>query len=616
MASWIGKSLGRYQIVDLLGEGGMASVYRAYDTRLGRYVALKVMRPAVGPDSALLRRFELEARALAQLSHPAVVRVLDYGEQDGQPYLVLEFIPSGTLKDRLSAGGGRPEPWREAVSFLLPIARALEAAHQRGIIHRDVKPGNILIAENGQPMLSDFGIAKTLENDVTPELTGVGMRLGTPEYMSPEQCNGAAVDYRTDIYSLGLVLYEMLTGRKAFTAETPMAVMQRQVYDALPPPRQFAPGMPRSLEAVLYRALDKDPGQRFATMGEFAQALERVLHEGDAPRRPGGAARRPAGKRSWRWLWGLVLGLAALLGLVALAALARPVFENLLAGPAATPRPTRAAAATDWQQGRLAYIQRQGGINAVYLMPLKGEREGRLLYAADGRQAFGAAWSPDGEQIAFYVYPEDLRVLNVNEEDSSRLIGRCNVPAWSPQGDRIICREANRARFQVYDAGGGGLLDEFDFAGGAVPAWSPVDANQIAFSVFSGDRTSLWRMSLESRSAEPLAEEASENYAPAWSPDGGQIAYQSNLDSANSEIWVMNSDGGGARRVTNSPQGSWSRAPSWSPDGQWLAFVSSQAGSIGPDYGEIFVVSLQSGEVIQVTQTGGRVYDWRVSWSE
>ena len=347
MSNLTGRNFGRYQILELLGEGGMAAVYKAYDTRLGRYVAVKILHPTSGADSALLRRFELEARALAQLNHPAVVRVLDYGEQDGQPYLVLEYIPSGTLKDRLAAAAGRPMEERAAAVFLVPIASALEAAHQRGIIHRDVKPGNILIAENGQPMLSDFGIAKTLESEVTAELTSAGMRMGTPDYMSPEQCSGAPVDYRTDIYSLGIVFYEMVTGRKPFSADTPMATMHRQVYDPLPD----APGLSPAAKAVLQRALAKDPAARYQTVGQFAAALNDLSTGRVAERAPAGSPPRPAPRPRaaprrafpWRLLLAIIAAAALLLAVGWLVMLVRPLLQNLPAIPAL---PTAAARAT------------------------------------------------------------------------------------------------------------------------------------------------------------------------------------------------------------------------------------------------------------------------------
>ncbi|MGC9025768.1 MAG: serine/threonine-protein kinase, partial [Chloroflexia bacterium] len=243
MGLQIGQSVGRYHIVEQLGEGGMATVYKAYDTRLEREVALKVIRRGAFPPEQLeriLRRFEREAKALARLTHPNIVGLIDYGEYEGSPYLVMEYLPGGTLKKLLEARAGRPLPWEEAVRLLLPIARALHFAHRQGFIHRDVKPSNILITESGEPMLSDFGIAKLLETEETT-LTGTGVGVGTPEYMAPEQGLGRKVDARADVYALGVVLYELVTGRKPYTADTPMAVLLKQATEPLPRPRAYVP---------------------------------------------------------------------------------------------------------------------------------------------------------------------------------------------------------------------------------------------------------------------------------------------------------------------------------------------------------------------------------------
>ena len=274
MSNLIGQSLGRYHILEQLGEGGMATVYKAYDTRLERHVAVKVILPQKLLAEKFIKRFDREAKALAQLSHPNIVKVIDYGEHEGLPYLVMEYIPGGTLKQKLA---GKPIPWKQAIQMLTPVARALSTAHQNKIIHRDVKSSNILIAQNGEPMLSDFGIAKLLEADETLELTGTGVGVGTPEYMSPEQAQGNAVDARSDIYSLGVVLYEMVTGRKPFQAETPMAVVWKLASEPLPGPKQFVKDLPDALEGLLLKALAKKPSDRFQSMDAMAKACEDLL---------------------------------------------------------------------------------------------------------------------------------------------------------------------------------------------------------------------------------------------------------------------------------------------------------------------------------------------------
>jgi len=269
----IGQSIGRYHVLEKLGEGGMASVYRAFDTRLDRDVALKVIQAVRQQSPEFLKRFEREAKALAQLAHPNIVSIFDYGEQDGVPYLVMEYTPGGTLKQRL----GDPMPWPQACRLLAPIARALHYAHQQKIVHRDIKPSNILITASGDPKLSDFGIAKILEAEKTWDLTGTGVGIGTPEYMAPEQGMGKAVDHRADIYALGIVLFELVTGRTPFKADTPLAVMLKQVNDPLPRPREFAKDLPKAVEQVIFKALAKNPEGRFRSMDDFAEAMGGLL---------------------------------------------------------------------------------------------------------------------------------------------------------------------------------------------------------------------------------------------------------------------------------------------------------------------------------------------------
>jgi serine/threonine protein kinase len=267
----VGQAIGRYQIVQLLGKGGMATVYKALDTRLERYVAIKMLH-AIEEDETFLIRFEREAKALAHLSHPHIVKVLDYGDENGSPYLIMEYIGGGTLKDRM----GQPIPWQQASQILLPITQALDYAHNQNIIHRDVKPANILITEYDQPMLSDFGIAKTIGQQTHTDLTGTGFGIGTPHYMAPEQGFGKKLDGRADIYSLGVVMYEMITGRLPFDADTPMAVVLMHATETPPLPHEVFPGIPEPVENVILRAMAKIPEDRFPSMATMGAALENL----------------------------------------------------------------------------------------------------------------------------------------------------------------------------------------------------------------------------------------------------------------------------------------------------------------------------------------------------
>ena len=274
MENFIGKHIDRYNIIDLLGQGGMATVYRAYDTRLEREVALKVIRHEAFPPDVLqneLKRFEREAKSLARLSHPNIVKVLDYGEYEGSPFLVMEYLPGGTLKQKI----GSPIAWQDAMHLLLPVARGVEYAHNREIIHRDIKPSNILLAENETPTLSDFGIAKLFQNEGTL-LTASGMAMGTPEYMAPEQWTGKTVP-QSDMYALGVVLYEMVTGRRPYTADTPGGVFMMQVTEPVLFPRDIVPHLPEAVEQFLLKALSREPSNRHASMTEFIRDMELLL---------------------------------------------------------------------------------------------------------------------------------------------------------------------------------------------------------------------------------------------------------------------------------------------------------------------------------------------------
>ena len=275
-----GITIGRYHIIEMIGKGGMAFVYKAYDTFLDRDVAVKIIRTDLFGTSVIERlkkRFELEAKTLATLNHDNIVKVFDYGDYDGTPYLVMEFLPGTTLKQHMS----KPITWEKAIEIILPIARALKYAHDHKppVLHRDVKPSNIIITNEKKPFLSDFGIAKVLSSQEDFTLTGTGVGIGTPEYMAPEQGKGDKIDGRVDVYSLGIVLFEMITGKKPFTADTPMAVILKQISDPLPRPKQYIRDLPDEVEKLLFKALAKDPNARFQKMDDFIVALDRIVQK-------------------------------------------------------------------------------------------------------------------------------------------------------------------------------------------------------------------------------------------------------------------------------------------------------------------------------------------------
>jgi serine/threonine protein kinase len=274
-----GKKLGQYVLLEQLGEGGMAKVYNAFDSRNEGNVAIKVILPSKRTSSVFLQQFEREAKALANLTHTNIVKVLNYGVQDGQPFLVMEYVPGGTLKEAMT----QKLPWQTAAAILAPIARALDYVHRQQIVHRDVKPSNILLQEDFRPMLSDFGILKLLESKEEKVDSAIGAGIGTPEYMPPEQGMGKEVDFRADIYSLGLVFYEMITGQKPYTADSPMAIVIKHVTDELPLPTRIDKNIPKYVERVILRAVQKNPKKRYISMGHFADALELIALGDKAP---------------------------------------------------------------------------------------------------------------------------------------------------------------------------------------------------------------------------------------------------------------------------------------------------------------------------------------------
>ena len=286
------EKIGIYEVKSELGRGGMATVYRANDPRFEREVAVKVLpSELLHADPQFRLRFEREAKIIAQLEHAAIVPVYDVGEADNQPYFVMRYMSGGSLSDLIKAGGLTVE---DAVRILGAIAPALDEAHSKGIVHRDIKPSNILFDKRGNPFISDFGIAK-LSQAQAGNVTGSAI-IGTPAYMAPEQAQGTDVDGRADIYALGIILFEMLTGKQPYEADTPMAVAIKHITDPVPQIRQANPQLPEELETIIQRAMAKDKKDRFATAVEMTNTL-RDLARGE-PTRPQTPAVTPPAQAS------------------------------------------------------------------------------------------------------------------------------------------------------------------------------------------------------------------------------------------------------------------------------------------------------------------------------
>lgn len=279
-ASLEGQTLGKYTILEPLGSGGMARVYRAYHPKLDRYVAVKVLRSDLVEDSTFLSRFRQEAQSVAALRHPNIIQVFDFDIDDDEYYMVMELLDGDSLHTRLNDYRIRGEimPYGEMVRILLDVLDGLDYAHSEGMIHRDIKPANILLTKKGQAVLADFGIAQIIGST---QHTVSGALLGTLNYMAPEQGLKGTCDARSDIYSMGIVFYEMLTQQPPYDADTPLAILMKHVNDPLPVPHQVDPNIPVALERVVLKALCKEPDDRYQTAGEMAQSLRQAAEEAE-----------------------------------------------------------------------------------------------------------------------------------------------------------------------------------------------------------------------------------------------------------------------------------------------------------------------------------------------
>ena len=268
-----GMTLGGYRVISQIGKGGMATVYKAYQTSMERDVALKVLPRFHAQDPNFTKRFIQEAHIIAKLEHKNILPVYDFGEDDGVTYMAMRYLNSGTLQDILSLG---TLSFADAIEIMQQICAGLDYAHRNDVVHRDIKPANVMIDNEGVVYLSDFGLAKALES--SSELTATGTVMGTPLYMAPEQSMGNKIDRRSDIYSAGVVLYEMVTGQPPFEAETPMAVVLAHIHNPLPLPQVINPRLPIEIQRVILKAMAKEPDNRFQSAKEMAEALTEIMH--------------------------------------------------------------------------------------------------------------------------------------------------------------------------------------------------------------------------------------------------------------------------------------------------------------------------------------------------
>jgi hypothetical protein len=464
---WAGRRLGRYVLTRRLGRGSMGVVYEAQDTALRRAVAVKLLAAAAA-ERDTLKRFFREARATARLSHPNVVAVHGVEQHAGVTFIVMELVPGGTVQDRLRESG--PFPWPEATRITAAVCRGLAAAHAAGVIHRDIKPANILLTAcglAGSPKLADFGLAKRLDR-AGASLTGPGAVLGTPDYMSPEQCNGEPADVRSDVYALGATYHALLTGRPPYPHELPVQVMFAHCSAPVPDPRAVNAEVPAECAAVVARAMAKNPAARYQTAAELLADLDSLFAVGPAPEGPvelppafpdmGGAATLlvtppPAvarrRKRQFRWAVPAVAVLAVGLFLGAWAARnAAP--PTATAEPPRKPEPTAVgpAPAPERPRPRPAEPARAGPVEPARAGPV----EPNQVISFNGRVE-AVAFSPDGKLLATGCTSGGGGV-QVREWATGREL----YTRWFGQGIRAVAFSPDNRLLAAASADGGGVF--------------------------------------------------------------------------------------------------------------------------------------------------------------
>ena len=597
MALSPGTTVGVYEILGSLGAGGMGEVYRARDPRLDREVAIKVLPAGTAGDPDALARFEREALSVARLSHPNIVGIYEFARQGDLVFVVMELVDGETLRARLAHG---PMPPRRAVAYAQQIARGVAAAHARGIVHRDLKPENVMITRDDQVKILDFGLAKmvaSVDTDVTraPSVhTTAGMVLGTFAYMAPEQVRGLPVDARADMFALGAVLYEMLSGTRAFKGET-AADSMTAILTKEPPELDLATlSISPALERIVHRCLEKQPELRFQSANYLAFAFETLSNATTTSRavaaEPPPARRRvrPAVVAPWA-----VAAVAA--GAAVWLALARPASEprwqHFTRVTEAAGDETSPAISPDGTT--IAYAARVNGSWGIYAQRVGGHRPAVLV--DDAKRDEGApAFSPDGASIAFHEADEDggIFIAGATGESVRRLTDVGFHPAWSPDGTRIAftteeIRDPStrlaQSTMYVVDVTGG-TPKKIVEGDAAQPSWSP-SGQRIVYWSNTGGQRDIYTVAATGGPRTAVTNDPSLDWSPVWSPDGRDIYFSSDRGGA-MNLWRIAIDQASGR-VRGQPEsvtvGAVASAalPSFSKDGTRLAF-RSRVGSVNP----------------------------------
>lgn len=581
-----GSTLGRYRVVERLGSGGMGEVWRAVDTALEREVAIKLLPREALATPERRRRFETEAKAAAGVSHPNLVPVYDVGEASGMPFIVQELVVGETLDARLATRGAVGA--EQAAEWGAQAAEGLAVAHEAGILHRDVKPSNLILGRDGRLRVLDFGLAKMLhgpsESDAEPGVTRDGLVVGTAHYMSPEQALGRKVDARSDVFSLGVVLYELAVGKRPFEADSAIDVMHAIAYQ---PPRPLEPGDPSvagEYLAVVEKALEKKPEERYQSVREVAVDLRRFL------RRTGStAALRPAAGSSERTISVRPVGsfLGTLSGVP-------PRRRRRLAWSGLALLAGAAAVVLVLQRGRGPEIRTPESARALVRTEA---REEFPAFAPDGR-AFAYAANTRGNDDVYYRLLSGVAPVRLTDSDEDE-----SEPAFSADGSAIFYARGDReaGETSIWSVPTLGGPSRRVLASGEEPAPSP-DGRFLAFRRREGDRTSLWVAKPDGAEARKLLDGGSgEIKGPAVSPDGTTIAFLRTeaYPGGLGDVWTIPSAGGEARRLTNDRVDVWGRV-AWLPDGRGVVYGAVRSGA-----SNLWLVEAAGGKPRSVTSGTG-----------
>lgn len=559
-----GTRIGIYEVLAPIGAGGMGEVYRARDTRLGRDIALKLLADGLADDAERRARFDREARTLASLSHPGIVTIFAVEEADGKHFIAMECVEGRPLSELIPKAGFSLDRF---LTVAVQLANAVAAAHKHGIVHRDLKPANVMLGPHDRVKVLDFGLAKLCERPSNAvetalparDITGEGRIVGTVAYMSPEQAEGRTVDERSDVFSLGVLLYEMASGERPFKGDTSLSVLSAILREAPKPLAEVNPALPRELSRYVRRCLAKDPDDRYQSATDLRTDLEDLQQSalsGELRGPTSGSPRSSASTWTSPWVLATGIALAALAGLgwmwsrsstTATSAAAPQLSFSRLTMVEGVAQDPHVSPDGKW----VVYVSAVGGTNDIYLQSTTGQTSINLTKdspAPDSQPAF----SPDGELIAFRSERDGggLFVMGRMGESVRRLTRTGYQPAWFPDARQIVFASQLVANAE---SRGPGISELWlvDLAGGEPRLLFSGDAVQPRVSP-NARRIAFWGMPISSD--------------------------RLTFSSGNRDVWTMAADGSNAVRVTTEAATDWN--PVWSPDGQWLYYLSDRRGSM------------------------------------